>query len=454
MIVGVCLLMWSAAMAAEETGPAAAQPEAPVVPETLSLEQAIEIALQYNPQVAISEHGVRAARGELTQARSALHPRLDVTTQRVTPVDLPPFTFQSRDSTWETSFSVSQPLYTGGGIRQGISAADSYFQGSVGEFERRRQEVAFAARQSYYEVITAEEGVKVAQDVVGSAQEHLRLARLRYEAGVAPQFDALAAEARVARVEQVLFAAEADRGIAWAALSRVLGVPIPEGTRLTTPRPVEMPSVGVEDLVEEAVQKRPDLLAAGAESAAARAQLLVAKAKRQPSVSLAGSYTLREATTIPGEELGAPGTDIVVSQSSGIVALVANWSLYNGGQVTGEIKTAEARLRQAENMIESLKQAIELDVRSAYLLVGAARSQVGAAQKEVDQAQEAHRIATLRYEEGVGTSVEILDAEANLEGAKTRLNEAVFGLNLAVAQLDLAVGRGWPAPTESEGTGE
>ncbi|MBE9566390.1 MAG: TolC family protein, partial [Proteobacteria bacterium] len=72
-------------------------------------------------------------------------------------------------------------------------------------------------------------------------------------------------------------------------------------------------------------------------------------------------------------------------------------------------------------------------------------------------AQEAHRIATLRYQEGVGTSVEILDAEAALEGAKTRLNGALFGLNLAVAQLDLAGGLDWSesysasAPAEAAG---
>jgi outer membrane protein TolC len=120
---------------------------------------------------------------------------------------------------------------------------------------------------------------------------------------------------------------------------------------------------------------------------------------------------------------------------------VATWSLFNAGQVRAESDEAEARLRQAEDVVVSVRQQIELDVRSAYLAVAAAKGQVAAGRKEVDQQQEAYRIATIRYQEGVGTSIEILTAEADLGDARTRLNRAIFDLNLAVAQLDLAVGR-------------
>jgi len=420
-----------------------------LVPKTLSLARAIEIAIEHNPQVAAAQQGVRATEGLLTQAKSALLPRLEVTSSRATPVDLPAFSFQSRDSTWETDFSFSQPLYTAGSIQKGVAAAKNYLQGAEGAFRRARQQIAFAVRQSYYGVLTAEEGVKVAQEVLSSAQEHLRIAQLRYQAGVAPRFDALAAEARVARVEQGLIAAKAGRDIAWAALSAVLGVPIPQGVELTTPRPVTPEEVDLDSLRQEALRNRPDLLAGQAETAAAWAQLAIARAARWPTVVAAASYGLRPRTTVSGEWFGMPGTEIVISQSSGTIALVASWSLFNGGQVEGEIYTADAKLKQAEKNVESLQQQMNLEVKRAYLLLEAAKAQVAAAQKEVAQAQEAHRIATLRYEEGVGTSVEILDAEANLEGAKTRLNQAVYGLNLAVAELELAVGRDW-----AESTGE
>jgi len=424
-------------------GMACARGHAQEVAETLSLEQAIALALTHNPQVGAAEDGVRETQWRLTQARSLLLPRVSMNARRMTPVNLPDFSFQSRETTWETDLSLTQPLYTGGSIQQGIAAARDYLRGSEGAYRRTQQEIAFAVRQSYYRVLTAEEGVNVAAEVVASVREHLRVARLRFQAGLAPQFDVLAAEARLARVEQGLIAAQAERSIAWAALSAVLGRPVPEGTQLTTPRPVSIEEADVESLKQEALEKRPDLLAMEARATAAGAEVRIAQAQRQPSVAANISYTLRDDVTIAGEAFGLPGQELVVAQDSGYILLVVSWSLFNGGQVHGEIRAAQARMDQAAKLLESQRQRIELEVKSAYLQLEAARAQVAAAQKEVEQAQEAHRIATLRYEEGVGTSVEILDAEASLEGAKTRLNGAIYGLNLAVAQLDLAVGRDW-----------
>jgi outer membrane protein TolC len=420
-----------------------------VVPSTLSVEQAVEIGVRYNPQVSASGEAVKVADSQLIQAVSQLLPRLNVETSRVTPVH--PSIFQSPESTWQTTFSFSQLLYTGGALSAGVKAAEQFRGGAAGSHRRTQQEIAFRVRAAYYAVLTAEEGVTVNQQVVDSAAETLRVARLRYGAGVAPQFDVLSAEARVARVEQGLIAAKVARDIAWASLSTVMGVPIPPGTQLTTPRPVTWEQADFDALQAEAQANRPDLAAAEGQVAAARAQLAIAKAARQPTVAASIAYSLIPKTTV---ELGEPPTEIVISQNTGTIALSASWSLFNGGQVEGEISQAQAQLRQAEDGVTGLKQQIELDVTSAYTSLSAARAQVAAAQKEVAQAQEAFRVATIRYEEGVGTSVEILSAEADLADAKTRLNQAIFGLNLAVAQLDLALGRdGAPGRMSVSGEG-
>ncbi|MFB3881182.1 MAG: TolC family protein [Armatimonadota bacterium] len=407
-----------------------------VVPATLSLDEAVAIGVLYNPQVTSSKEGVRLADALVEQAVSHLMPRLDVESSRVTPVH--PTVFQSPNSTWQTTFRFSQPIYTGGAVSAGIKAARQFREGAVGSYDRTRQQIAFQVRAAYYAVLTAEEGVTVNQQVVDSAAETLRVARLRYQAGVAPQFDVLSAEARVARVEQGLIAARVARDIAWAALSTVMGVSIPPGTQLTTPRPASWEEQDFESLRIEAQANRPDLAAAQGQLAAARAQVAVAKAARQPTVAASLTYSLVPKTTV---SFGEPATDIVVNQNSGFAVLSASWSLFNGGQVEGEVRQAQAQVRQAEDAVTSVKQQIDLDVTSAYTSVSAARAQVAAAQKEVAQAQEAFRVATIRYEEGVGTSVEILSAEADLADAKTRLNQSIFGLNLAVAQLDLALGR-------------
>jgi TolC family type I secretion outer membrane protein len=454
-IVAVCVTGAAAAWAgaSESAGPPEAAPPGLLqkVPATLSLEEAIDLALRYNPQVAAAEKGVYQARAQVVQAESYLYPRVSVNTQRVTPIHLPPFSFQSRDTTWDTTFVFSQPVYTGGSLREGVRAAKQYLEGSQGSYERMQQQVAYQVRQGYYGVLTAEQSVAVAREALDSAREHLRVARLRYEAGVAPQFDVLAAEARVASVEQGLISAQAQEKIARASLATILGVELSAETELTTPRPVHAEKADLASLEAEALAKRPDLLAARAQVSAARAQISIARAARQPTISASLSYTVQPKTVISGEAFGAPGTEIVIAQSSGYGVLAATWSLFNAGQVLGEIRAAQAAYQRSQDVLEGLKQSILLDVRSAYLLIGAAEAQIAAAQKEVEQAQEANRVASLRYQEGVGTSVEILDSEANLEAARTNLNNAIYGLNLAVAQLDLAIGRSLKRPTEEPG---
>ncbi len=414
------------------------QVPAGVVPTTLSLEQAVEIGVKYNPVVSISEEGMRIADAQILQALSLLLPRVGVQVVRATPVNLPAFSFQRQGSSWATDFSLTQPLYTGGALSAGLKAARHFRAGAVGAYERTEEEIAFRVRTAYYGVLTAEEGVTVAQQVVDSAAETLRVARLRYQAGVAPQFDVLSAEARAARVEQELITARVNRDIAWATLSTVMGVPIPAGTQLTTPRPVTWQEAEFELLRAEAQANRPDLVAAQGQVAVARAQVAITKAGKLPTIGASLTYSLLPRTVI---SFGDPPTDIVVSQNSGLIALTASWSLFNGGEIEGQIKQTEAQLRQAEDAATGLKQQIDLEVTSAYTSVSAAKAQVAAAQKEVAQAQEAFRVATVRYKEGVGTSVEILGSEADLADAKNRLNQGIFGLNLAVAQLDLAVGR-------------
>jgi outer membrane protein TolC len=457
IVLMAALMLTACSFALGQEAPTDVGPVAPeraeAVPQMLSLDQAIEIALQYNPQVAIAEQGVWVNRGQLLQAMSLLMPRLDLSTRRSTPVNQPPFSFQKRTTTYETDFTLSQNLYSGGSTSKGVEAARRLLQGAEQNFQRSRQQIAFSVRQTYYAVLTAEEAVKVAQDVVSSAQEHLRVAGLRYEAGVAPQYDALAAEARVARVQQELISAQTDRDTAWAALATMMGVTIPGGTKLSTPRPEEVKPGNLSDLMKEALAQRPDVKTAMAAVAITRAQVAIARAARKPTITGILNWGLRPKVTIPGDQLGlAPGSELVVSQNSGSVSLSANWSLFNGGYVTGTIRSAQASQRQAEQMIEALRLQIGLDVKTAYFALQAAQAQLAAARKEVEQAQEAHRIATLRYQEGVGTSVEILDAEATLGGARTRLNQSLFGLNLALAQLDLATGRDYFAPVPSTPT--
>jgi outer membrane protein len=414
------------------------------VPHELTIPDAIAIALRNNPTVAIAEEDVRAAAGGVQQAASALMPHAQANVQRTTPVDLPPFTFQARGSTWQTTFTINWLLYNWGAARNSYQAARNLTAAAADSYVRTDEQIAYNVRQNYYAVLTARTGVDVQQEVLNSAQENLRVARLRYEAGVAPQYDVLAAEARVASVQQELVAAQGRLDVAWAALAQVLGVPIPPGTVVATPPLATPAGTDLPILLETAFAQRADLRAAECQMYAAERQLAATRVGARPSVSAVASYTFLPSTSV---NLGLPGEQpVVVSQNSGFIALAISWPMFTAGLVEGETQTAQARYEQTRENVQSVRNQIDFGVRSAYFLVQSAQAQIVAGEKEVTQATEALRIANLRYREGVGTSVEVLQAEVSLQDARTRLNEATFTLNLAVAGLDLAVGR--PVPPE------
>ncbi len=309
VMVFVLALAAFAAAAAEDAAPggeAALGQESG--PPTLSLDEAISLALEHNPQLAAVEEDISSARQTVLQAVAVAHAHLDVTTMRMTPVDLPEFSFQSPDSTWQTDFSLSQLLYAGGAVGKGIDAAKRHVASAQSIYERTRQQIAFKVRQAYYRVLTAEEQVQVSEEVVNSAKEHLRVARLRYDAGVAPEFDVLAAEAYVARVEQALIAAKTELSISREALNTVLGVRLSDDTRLVAPPTAEIPEVDPDTLEAEALAQRPDIAAARALVTVNEARVGVERAARKPTITAGMSYSLRPKTTIPGDLFGIPGS--------------------------------------------------------------------------------------------------------------------------------------------------
>ncbi len=146
------------------------------VPKTLSLDEAIVIALRNNPTVEIANQEIRANRGQVTQAASAALPQVSAAISRTTPVNVPTDSFQSVRTTWETDVTLTQPLYTWGAIGQGIRAARLLLSSAQSSYLRAQDQIAFFTRQAYYRVLTAIESVRVQQDVLAAAEEHRRIA--------------------------------------------------------------------------------------------------------------------------------------------------------------------------------------------------------------------------------------------------------------------------------------
>ncbi len=324
---------------------------------------------------------------------------------------------------------ISYPLYTGGRVEAQIALAEANLRGAQATFTRTQQQVVYSAEQTYLQGLLAGENVAAAQRALAQANESLRVSQARFSTGAAPQFDVLQAQVAVANAEQTLVRAQVGGASAQVNLSAALNLPQDTPLELTDTLTARVVEGTLADAIARALRARPDLVALQSQIAAAQASIDVATSGGRPIVSVGAGYGLGnsngQATSISG---------------AWSVTLGVTLSVFDGGITQAKVREAQLRVDQLKVREAQTRQQIEVDVRLAWLALQQAAGQSTAAMKAVEQGREAARLAAVRYEAGVGTSLEVVSAQSTLAQAELSLASARFDQNAARIQLILATG--------------
>ncbi|HEV8339014.1 MAG TPA: TolC family protein [bacterium] len=413
-------------------------------PRRLSTADVAAVALQNNLQLRAAAFEVAVAEAQLAQARGARMPQVVVSgsyTRQGLPGQtlsfpnpfgpVPPvitFTIPPPDpNLLALRLALQFPLYTGGRLESQIVLAEANLRGARAVFERIKEQIVFAAQQTYLQALLGQENVAAAARARESAAENLRVARARVQSGAAPQFDVVQAEVTVARAEQSALAAETSVRSAHADLNALLNLPLdapiaPADT--LAPQPVDGM---VLDAIARALRDRPELVEVRSRMEAARASIELAASGGRPSLTLSAGYDLS-------------GSSPASMDSGWSVTLGVTLLISDGGVTRERIREAELRLAQLRVLEARTRQTVELEVRQAWLSQEQAAGQLDLAAKAVEQAREAARLAAVRYQAGVGTSLEVISAQTVLAEAELGLASARFGQNLARLRILLATG--------------
>ena len=117
-----------------------------------------------------------------------------------------------------------------------------------------------------------------------------------------------------------------------------------------------------------------------------------------------------------------------------------SWPIWDGGATQAAIKKAEAGVKVAQEQLLQSRESVELEVRQDYLNILAAKEQIRSTEASVAEAEEAYKIAAVRYSSGVGTNLDVLDAELQLSTARTNYISALYNYNIGLATLENAMG--------------
>jgi outer membrane protein len=417
------------------TAPPVTSAQSRVFGKVLSVDDAIAIALETQPNIRARISDYVAAAFRVDQALAPLLPQITgswtaARDQIATGGRLTSGTDLTRTvTTWSTSttarVSLSQILFDFGKNFASTEAARKLADVALEDTELQRQLVTQTVKESFTNINFAVRLIQVNQQAVERAELNLRSARGFFEVGTRPKSDVARAEVDVANARVDLIRARNAERLARVALATAMGLPA------TTPlqiqdnlvyQPVTLDRVR---LAEDALRMRPEFRQARLNAEANDARLRRAQRDFFPDITGGGFYGAARADMNEIWELN----------------LSLNWTIFDGGNRIARYREARANLEAAQARVKASELDISREVEQSVNNVIEADERIQAAQVAVASAQENFRLAQGRFDAGVGTILELTDAQLALTQAQNTEAQALADYRIALARLDRAVGR-------------
>lgn len=390
----------------------------------INLKDAVTTAIQNNRDITIAELQRREAEADVSAAAAKKNPSLSYSWQgnqvKANPVG---------NRSYSQSLSVSWPVWTFGKLEGAIDAAR--YQKNIADLSvyQTEADTKLAAVQAYYQYLESIKLAEVQEQSVNDYANHLNNVQQQFDAGIVAKLDVLTSNVSLANAKQQSIAANNTRDVAEANLNNIMRVPMnTKINALDKDFPEPEFDITMDQALLMAQKYRWELVKADYGVKAAQAGLKAAKAGYLPTVSVGGGYGWNEAAVskLDKDDWRLQGG--------------LSWSLWDGGATQASIKKADAAVKEAQETLLQAREKIELEVRQDYLNVLSYKAQIRAAEASVAQAEEAYKIATVRYSSGVGINLDVLDAELQLNTARTNYITALYNYNIGLATLEHAMG--------------
>lgn len=410
-----------------------------------TLDELVEEALQENLDLYIAAARIEEARAVRDRVAGGRAPVVEASAsvnRRRQSINgpLPIGSIPGMDATQtihDVGFDAAWELDLFGGQKRALEGANARLHASGIEAEGVRMRVAAEVARTWFTAVGTTQELHALEGAVEAQRQSLQLLQLRQAAGDLAQAEVDAAQARLAAAEATLPEVRARERAAGLALAVLLGKPPEHGLRLLDkagdlPVLVEIPVGERADLL----RRRPDVLAAEWQLAAATADIGVATAELFPklSIGLGGGFQALDAG------------DLFESNSTrfGILPLIS-WRVFDGGRVRADIRAREAAQWKAALAYEQAVLAALADAEKALGEYRAGLVALAQHQTALEAQQRSYEHAGRRHAAGTTTRVELLAAQGQLHDAQRAVSRAHMAAAVQLAALYKALGGGWDA---------
>ncbi len=311
-----------------------------------------------------------------------------------------------------------------------VKRADQAERSSRHTVEDATQTVVTRVALTFYNLLAAQEGERIARQTVASTASHLAQARSRLAAGSATKADVLRWQARHAADRQAVVSAGQQVATARVQLNNLIGRPL-DAPLSPTPPPAALPRPGRVTTVSGA---HPQLELARLSVDARALDKKCAQAAFLPSLDLTAGYTWQR--YLPHEDIST-STGWLGSWSAGLTLKIP---IFDSTAKIFEVRRADRELSRARLSQDDARRALQERLIQADLGVQASYKNVAVARERLEASDAAHRSATALYAVGSATTTDVLDAQKSLAAARYNLRNARYSYLAALAQRDHAAG--------------
>ena len=433
---------------------------------SLSLETAVDRALQVGDEVLLANAQVDLAEAQMTTARATALPQLRINSTythviqnaRAQAVGQ----IFNQPNTYNTNGNLSQTVFQGGRVFSGMRAASRLRSAARLTEQEARNNASFGVQEAYLDAVLAEQLVDIQQANLDLADAQLKQVTQFEASGRAARYDVLRARVQRANIEPLLIQSRADADLALLELKRLTNIPVAQPIKLTTrldPQNVnEMVTLVAQQ--NASIEDRPAVRAARLTAEAKHLGINIARADLLPTISafIQSGYQAFPVSGFPttsGQVNTVPcstNTSGFCNQQNGgwfsdrSVGVQVSWAIFDGLRTKANIDAAQAQARIADLQLAQERENVSLEVEQARANLDRARSLMAAQQQNASEASEAFRLASLRFNRGLSTQLDVSDAQIALMTARTNEARSVYDLYLALADLARAQGKPVPLP--------
>jgi len=416
--------------------------------DSLTLDSAIALVVANHPAVERADQLIEASRALVGSSRSSFYPQIsgNGSYTRLGPVptiDLPgegSFSTIPKDN-WDFYLGVNQLVYDFGRRERGVDLAKSGITTAKDSRTLIKTQLAYATVQVFYSILYFQQELVVINDQISDLSKLLDITKEKARTGTATDFEVLTTQVRVSAAETRKVDIERQRKNQTTTLKQLTGISADQEMSLAGSFSTPVVSPSIDSLLDAALKQRPEMRLAQDAVTTASLQHDVASLDRRPTLNV-------------GVQMGFKNgyfPDLNKLKGDFVAGASISMPIFTGHRITSQQKLALADMNAARAHTKDVERQITSEVRQAFEDLRAGTDKIQTAEIQVRQAEEAVKMAEVRYEAGVITNLDLLDAQTSVSQARLALIGAQYSYVVSKYALDRATGAAvWRVASEDQ----